>query len=58
MKAELTSLLRTNLDLFAWAPEDMPGINPRVIFHTLAIDPKIQPVAQKKRKLGMEKQKM
>ena len=41
MKVELTSLLRTNLDLFAWAHEDMPRIDPKVIFHRLVIDLKV-----------------
>ena len=41
MKAELASLLQTNLDLLAWAPEDMLEIDPKVICHRLAIDPKV-----------------
>ena len=55
MKAELTDLLRRNANLFAWAPEDMPEIHLRVICHKLAIDPKVLPVSQNKRKLGMGK---
>ena len=57
MKAELIDLLRRNADLFAWAPADMHEIDSRVICHKLAIDPKVQPEPQKKRKLEMEKQK-
>ena len=57
MKAELINLLQRNSDLFAWAPKDMPGINSRIICHKLAIDSKVRPVSQKKKKLGMEKQK-
>ena len=57
IKAELTSLLRKNSNLFAWASENMLGIDPRVICHKLAIDPKVRSMAQKKMKLGLEKQK-
>ena len=35
----------------------MPEINSRIIYHKLAIDPKVRPVSQKKRKLGVENQK-
>ena len=55
MKAKLIELLRENSNLFAWALEDMLGINPRIIYHKLAIDSKVRPMSQKKRKLGMEK---
>ncbi|XP_016185769.1 uncharacterized protein LOC107627451 [Arachis ipaensis] len=36
-------------------PADMPGIDPSVISHKLALDPFIQPIAQKKRNLRLEK---
>lgn len=58
MKIELISLLQSNSDLFAWAPEDTLGIDPKIIFHKLAIDPKVRPLPQKKRKLIIEKQKV
>ncbi|XP_025640864.1 uncharacterized protein [Arachis hypogaea] len=54
-RAKLIRILRQNADLFAWTPDDMPGINPEVICHKLAIDKTVQPVAQKKRNLGEEK---
>ena len=41
MKAKLMSLLRKKLNFFAWAPEDMPIIDARVICHILAIHPKV-----------------
>ena len=41
IKAKLASLLRSNLDLFAWSPEDMLRIDPRVICHRLVVDPKV-----------------
>ena len=57
MKTKLITILQKNSDHFAWAPEDMPGTNPRIIYHRLVINPEVRPVSQKKRKLGMEKQK-
>ncbi|XP_072077721.1 uncharacterized protein [Arachis hypogaea] len=56
-RARLIHILRKNADLFAWTPDDMPGINPEVICHKLAIDKTVRPVAQKKRNLGEEKKR-
>ncbi|XP_016164353.1 uncharacterized protein LOC107606855 [Arachis ipaensis] len=44
-RSKLITILRSNADLFAWTPDDMPGINPEVIFHKLAIDKGVRPVA-------------
>ncbi|XP_061372972.1 uncharacterized protein LOC133315385 [Gastrolobium bilobum] len=57
-KDRLIKLLRDNRDLFAWKPSDMPGIDPEVCFHRLSIDPKAKPISQKKRKFGVESQKI
>ncbi|XP_072073779.1 uncharacterized protein [Arachis hypogaea] len=54
-RAQMVELLRQNVDLFAWTPADMPGIDPNVICHNLAINPSIRPIAQKKRHLGTDK---
>ncbi|XP_057740308.1 uncharacterized protein LOC130957468 [Arachis stenosperma] len=51
----ITNFLQTQADLFAWTPSDMPGIDPQVISHKLAINPSARPVQQKKRNLGAEK---
>ncbi|XP_016192739.1 uncharacterized protein LOC107633647 [Arachis ipaensis] len=56
-KSKLIKVLRDNADLFAWKPADMPGIDPNVICHKLAIDNASKPVKQKKRNLGAEKAK-
>ncbi|MCI41489.1 gag-pol polyprotein, partial [Trifolium medium] len=45
-------ILKENVDLFAWKPSDMPGINESVITHKLSISPNIKPIAQRKRKIG------
>ncbi|XP_042515380.1 uncharacterized protein LOC122089754 [Macadamia integrifolia] len=48
-REELTKLLRRNVDLFAWSPVDMPGIDRGMIEHRLSLDPTHQPVKQKRR---------
>ncbi|XP_072064486.1 uncharacterized protein [Arachis hypogaea] len=52
---QVAGILRQNVDLFAWTPADMPGIDPNVICHKLAINPSIWPIAKKKRHLGIDK---
>ena len=52
---EITQLLQSNGDLFAWTSADMPGIDPNVSCHKLNIFPSAKPVAQKRRKYGLEK---
>ncbi|XP_072056333.1 uncharacterized protein [Arachis hypogaea] len=54
-KDKLINFLRQNADLFAWTSGDMPGIDPSIITHKLAINPAARPIAQKKRNLGTEK---
>ncbi|XP_072084610.1 uncharacterized protein [Arachis hypogaea] len=56
-RSKLIRVLQDNADLFAWTPADMPGIDPNVICHKLAIDKTSRPIAQKKRNLGIEKMK-
>ncbi|MCI85557.1 retrotransposon protein putative Ty3-gypsy subclass, partial [Trifolium medium] len=48
-------MLKSNVDLFAWQPSDMPGIDESVITHKLSISPDIKPVSQRKRKIGEER---
>lgn len=43
---ELQNLLVEYNDIFAWSHEDMPGIDPRIMCHRLAIDKKYKPVKQ------------
>ncbi|KAL0428288.1 UNVERIFIED_CONTAM: Pro-Pol polyprotein [Sesamum latifolium] len=57
-KEEIILCLQCNADIFAWAPQDLEGINPKVITHHLNIDPSIKPVKQKKRHFGPEKDKI
>ncbi|KAL0400245.1 UNVERIFIED_CONTAM: hypothetical protein Sradi_2367800 [Sesamum radiatum] len=57
-KEEIISCLRRSADIFAWVPQDLEGIDPRVITYHLNIDPGIKPVKQKKRYFGPEKDKV
>ena len=44
-EAEVVDILRRNIDLFAWKPSDMPGIDPSIMCHHLALDPDVKPVS-------------
>ncbi|XP_072076564.1 uncharacterized protein [Arachis hypogaea] len=54
-KQNLIETLKSNSNLFAWTPADMPGIDPNFICHKLAVNPNARPVRQKKRNLGIER---
>ncbi|GAU27362.1 hypothetical protein TSUD_55150 [Trifolium subterraneum] len=54
-KEKIIEILRKNVDLFAWKPSDMPGIDETIITHKLAIAPNSKPVSQRKRKVGEER---
>ncbi|VFQ69046.1 unnamed protein product, partial [Cuscuta campestris] len=41
--------------IFAWGPGDMPGVDPKVICHCLAVNLEARPVKQKKRFLSSER---
>ncbi|KAL0412313.1 UNVERIFIED_CONTAM: hypothetical protein Slati_3821000 [Sesamum latifolium] len=57
-KKELVQCLQHSADIFAWTPQDLEGIDPRVITHHLNIDSSIKLVKQKKRHFGTEKNKI
>ncbi|XP_072062137.1 uncharacterized protein [Arachis hypogaea] len=54
LKEPLMEMIRANADLFAWTPADMPGIDPQLMSHHLAVKPEAKPVAQRKRKMSQE----
>ncbi|KAL0427851.1 UNVERIFIED_CONTAM: hypothetical protein Slati_2959900 [Sesamum latifolium] len=58
LRGEVIECLKRNLDVFAWTPQDLEGIDPEVISHHLNIDPHVKPVKQKKRHFGPEKDKI
>nr|GEZ08439.1 reverse transcriptase domain-containing protein [Tanacetum cinerariifolium] len=54
---ELCSILKKNLDIFAWQPSDMPGVPRSVAEHRLNIREGYSPVRQKKRGQAPERAK-
>ncbi|XP_072072956.1 uncharacterized protein [Arachis hypogaea] len=55
LKEPLIEMIRANRDLFAWTPADMPGIDPQIISHHLAVKPEARPVSQRRRKMSAER---
>ncbi|XP_072059655.1 uncharacterized protein [Arachis hypogaea] len=55
LKEPLVEMIRANGDLFAWTPADMPGIDPKVMSHHLAVKPDTRPMAQRRRKMSQER---
>ncbi|XP_058216732.1 uncharacterized protein LOC131327600 [Rhododendron vialii] len=47
---ELVGFLKEHVDVFAWVPEEMLGVDANVICHHLNVDPQHKPVMQKKRR--------
>ncbi|KAH7858121.1 hypothetical protein Vadar_020217 [Vaccinium darrowii] len=47
---ELVHFLKQHVDVFAWTPQEMPGIDPNIICHHLNVDPQHKPVIQKFRR--------
>lgn len=47
-------VLKENHDMFAWQPEDMVGIDPRIVMHKLNIQPDAKPVQQQRRRFGAQ----
>ncbi|RDX73390.1 Retrovirus-related Pol polyprotein, partial [Mucuna pruriens] len=54
---QLVGFLRRNRDVFAWTPQDMPGIDPNFVSHRLSIGKDAKPIAQKRRNQGEERRK-
>ena len=46
-RARLETLLKRNLDVFAWCHEGMEGIDPIEAFHKLNINLNVKPIRQK-----------
>ncbi|XP_011102006.1 uncharacterized protein LOC105180037 [Sesamum indicum] len=51
----MINFLRENMDVFAWGPSDLTGIDPEVILHRLNVYPTMRPMKQKKRSFGYDK---
>ena len=48
LKIELIACLKKNLNTFAWAADDMPGIDINITCHKLNVDPTFKPIKQKR----------
>jgi hypothetical protein len=49
-RTELINFLTSNIDVFAWDPYKVPGVDPDYIQHQLNVDPHSKPVQQKARR--------
>ena len=43
-----------NVDVFAWSPYEVPGVDPEFIVHRLNVDPSFPPKKQKPRRSAKE----
>ena len=46
-RAQMLEFLYGNLEVFAWTPYEMPGLDPNFICHKLNVDPTARPMVQK-----------
>ncbi|KAL5564321.1 hypothetical protein UlMin_027485 [Ulmus minor] len=53
--AKLIEFLRRHKNDFAWNHHDIPGIDPTIMVHSLAVDPKVRPIRQKRRSFNPER---
>ncbi|KAJ8458599.1 hypothetical protein OPV22_031525 [Ensete ventricosum] len=56
-QVQLIEFLRKNEDVFAWSPNDMPGVDPEITQHHLNISPDARPVKQRLCKFAPDQQK-
>jgi len=45
-KERIPALLKKYMDVFAWTYDEMPGLDPGLVVHSLNVDPGIKPVIQ------------
>ena len=51
-QTEVIDFLISNIDVFAWDPYEVPGVDPNCIQHRLNVDPQSKPVQQKARRMA------
>jgi len=49
-RVNLLLTLVQNLDIFAWSPYEVPGVDPEFVTHTLNVDPSFPLKKQKSRR--------
>jgi len=52
---QVAGMIARHLDAFAWSASDMPGIDSDFLCHCLTMDPKVNPVHQRRRTLNEER---
>lgn len=58
LRTNLIELLRCYVDIFAWEPQDMPGVSRDIAEHRLEVDPSKKPVRQKRMIFAPERQRI
>ena len=53
-KIKMLLFLIQNVDMFAWSPYEVPGVDPEFIVHKLNVDPSFLHKKQKLRRLAKE----
>ena len=53
-RVEMLLFLIQNVDMFAWSPYEVPGVDPEFIVHKLNVDPLYPPKKQKLRRSAKE----
>ena len=53
-KVEMLLFLLQNVDVFAWSPYEVPGVDLEFIVHKLNMDPSFPPKKQKPRRVAKE----
>ena len=53
-KVEMLLFLLQNVDVFAWSPYEVLGVDPEFIVHKLNVDPSFPPKKQKLRRASKE----
>ena len=52
---QIAKVISRHLDEFAWSASNIPGIDPDLLSHRLAMDPQVKPVRQRRRKFNEER---
>ncbi|XP_074346626.1 uncharacterized protein LOC141685423 [Apium graveolens] len=58
LKEKVIPVIRQYHDVFAWGPEDMPGLDTKMAKHCLNVQPEVEPVKHKKRTFAAKRQKV
>ena len=58
VKEEIVKFLKNNLDIFAWSHEDMLSIDGGMIEHRLNVDPRKNPIQQRRRVFALERNRV